>query len=619
MALTLAELFAERTRKLDKQSEYRRLKKKRLHHQIVAFDSEGVTDGDGTHRTILLADSTGRTIHASSLSTVQALEFLLAAPTGTLNVWFSGNYDVYMLLGDVPRSTLEHLWEQKTVKWKGYQISFRPKHTFSVKRGNRSFHSYDVFGFFQMSFVAALDEWQVGTPAERDALQAMKDARGVFDESEREKIAGYCLQECRLLVELVTRLRDATLSAGLHLNRWDGAGAIAATLLQSHNMKEYIREWEPYYERLYQHAYFGGRFELAESGYEGKAYGYDIRSAYPSAMRVLPCQCSLRTVRLHTASAYQLLHVRWRISDASWGPFPFRKQSLIYYPLEGEGWYWSIEVDAARVLYPDSIEILDGIAFVSECEHVPFSWIEPAYEQRAQWKLEGNAAQLPFKLGLNSLYGKLAQRIGWQGKRPPYQSYFWAGMVTAHTRAQLLYAIAQNPEAIIWTATDGIMSKEPLNLPIGSKLGEWEYKEWEQTFGIMPGVYQVTTEGKAKWKTRGFGIKEVDFDALIECYKANPIYGEYRYQTTRFVGLGAALMLPDYSGHFRRWITSERRITFFPQRRVLSDPLQSTPPIRYAPPGKIADGLSEPYGASAEWESDRALYDLDAWIDEDQP
>ena len=63
----------------------------------------------------------------------------------------------------------------------------------------------------------------------------------------------------------------------------------------------------------------------------------------------------------------------------------------------------------------------------------------------------------------------LAQRIG----KAAFANMIWAGLITAITRAKLNDAIALDPLNILMLATDALYSLQPLDLPLGDRLGQW--------------------------------------------------------------------------------------------------------------------------------------------------
>src|SRR4029077_14096126 len=113
----------------------------------------------------------------------------------------------------------------------------------------------------------------------------------------------------------------------------------------------------------------------------------------------------------------------------------------------------------------------------------PFDWVGEWYYMRQAMDAAGDPRQWWLKLILNSLYGKFAQQVG----RAVWHSWLWAGMITAHTRAQLLSAIALDPTAVVMTATDAVYSTRGLELPISSSLGDWEGQALGEAFVVQSG------------------------------------------------------------------------------------------------------------------------------------
>lgn len=608
----------------------------KMKQQIIAIDGEGVTDPNGDHRYIILAASDGSHIAAHSLSTLECFEYLLGLPKHRLIVGFSINYDICKWLVSLKREKLETLWKDGTVWWLGYKIRWAPGKFIRIAHGKRSVLVYDVFGFYQQSFVKALNEWRVGTAEQVERITSMKASRSSFSEETIAEILGYCFEECTLLVELVEKLRSALIEGGITLNKWYGAGAIAAAIFEKEGVKEYIgRKGEngkpigppEKYSHPIISAYYGGRFEMHKSGGFQNVYGYDIRSAYPYVLSGLPCLAHVTWEELEgfVPTEYGIYRCEWDIPEGGiWGPFPFRVQSTrqIVYPLRGCGWYHASEVRAALKMYPDYIQIKRTIVIKVRCEHRPFAYVSEYFKYRAKLKAQGSQAQLTLKLGLNSMYGKTAQGVGWGDQKPPYQSYVWAAMITAGTRAMLLEAIAQSPDTILWTATDGIMSTAPLQLDVGNGLGEWEASVLDSAFSVQSGVYELVKDGKTEIKSRGFGKAETSFDEIKKCFSSDPVNGEFEYTTTRFVGLGAALMRTDFWEYFGKWKPMSRRVKFQQSKRWFGGLEDGV--VTHLPSSGVANqDESAPYVGKSSWtdlwERETADDTLQIMLDSDQP
>ena len=192
-----------------------------------------------------------------------------------------------------------------------------------------------------------------------------------------------------------------------------------------------------------------------------------------------------------------LAKVSFSHPDGPWCGFPFRHNGSLCWPLQGTGWYWSTEIEAAQRSLGAKIVVRDLWVARRECNCRPFDWVRAVYDERR--RLGADTRGYPLKVGLASLYGKMAQRSG----RGPYHDPVAAGLITAMTRARLVEALGQDPQAVVMLATDAIFSTRPLSLDIGGELGQWEEKLWPDLFIAQPGVYWSPSKLEMSVKSRG--------------------------------------------------------------------------------------------------------------------
>jgi hypothetical protein len=359
-----------------------------------------------------------------------------------------------------------------------------------------------------------------------------------------------------------------------------------------------------------QGAYFGGRVELLHQGVHHDVAAADLISAYPAAMLDLP---SLKGARLHKRKRFNpdkmgVWRVRWdlrnggdkgqrgRADQQLLAPFPVRHKYSIFYPLAGEGHYHTVEVANAIALgYPITVDygyVLTG----PHLDQRPFAWIAEVYAARLRLKREGRAAEKAVKLGINSVYGKLAQGYGLHS-RPKFQSYFWAGYITAKTRARVLAAATAALDPIM-IATDGIYARRFGKLGPSRGLGNWERGSADKLFAAQPGVYEAEVDGVALQKSRGFFASEVDYAELEAGFEVEGSDFVYHYNSHRFNGLGGSLARKDFS-IWRRWTDENRSILLWPERKIAG------PEGRLYPfPGMLR---SEPYRPKVSLIDARAL------------
>lgn len=561
---------------------------------FLAIDGESYTVNND-HRYVLLATSEGTYIYNDTGLTSRAcLEFLLnIGKRKKIAVCFGLNYDVNMLLGDLPRNRLEQLWETNETRWRGYSLEWVPRKWFRIRhRDGRKVSIYETFGFFQTSFINALKAWEYEPPRE---IEQGKQRRGSFTQSERDAVIKYCIIECEMLADLMRDLRTSVNSVGISPTSWSGAGALAAATLRKFGVAEHHRydfRAPTDAREMIAHGYFGGRVELYQQGHFSTIHNYDVISAYPAYIQDLPSlHGRWRKVRKFNPDCYGLWRVSWKGCKGPLTPFPVRHKKEIYYPTSGDGIYHTAEVAAALDCgFP--VTVHNGYKYTPDTDEKPFDFVPELFAERARLKAKGHAGQKALKLALNSLYGKLAQGEGYKGKLPRYQSYFWAGFITAGTRAQLIRAMATNPEAMVMCATDGIFSAEPLDIDLGTGLGDWEHEQLTDMFAAQPGVYAATnSDGERIQKSRGFFAREIDYDKLRADFDKYGCYASYKYNSRRFIGLGVALAAKDFD-IWRTWPLQARRITLTPTRRE-PDKMKGNP-IRHHPYDRV-NQLSEPY------------------------
>jgi len=517
----------------------------------------------------MLANSVGGYLeNRDGIPTRDILEMFLACDADGIHVIYGGNYDVNMLLRDVARPFLETLYATGEVEWHGYIIRWRPSKSFHVTHGERSFLLYDILPFFQTSFVNACDEY-LGTEWEgREHVIREKARRGSFQETDLRNVAEYNRLELVTLVRLANELRERLHKVEIRVSRWDGPGAIASAIYQKYETKSYRDAAPVEVARAARYAYAGGRFELIRKGHTtNPTYQYDIRSAYPSALRGVPCLVHGHwrhvgtTTRVVPFGVYRVQVTRPRTTLTQPHPLFMRnRDGTVYYTQESHGWYWTPEAELGLEM---GGVIHEGWEWVPECEHQPFHFIEPLYNKRAALKKAGDGAHVGLKLGLNSLYGKLAQQVGYDPgpplRIPPFHCLEWAGYTTSHCRANVYRATLSAPHDVIAFETDAVFSRVPLDLPLGTRLGEWDETVYSSLTYYKSGMYYATkTDGTQVEKCRGINKGSIDrgmvIRALARDKRGQP--ASLPASQTRFITLGQALH--QNFDVWRHWITGPR-------------------------------------------------------------
>ena len=615
MTRTPAARASERRRRAKpagRASEARRRRAQTDRRPFVGCDGEGSgTDDLGRQHYMLFRMGDRELFTGQPLTTAECLDHICDAPHGPIYVGFAFGYDVTMILRDLPAERRARLFEDKEdangatrrTYWRNWAIEYLPRNYLTVARLYRvrtpdgrlvprtvpgsSRTIYETFGFFQKSFLASLKMFGVGRD-HWETIERNKAERAGFDATTPE-VRRYCAIECDLLADMMQAFRQCCLDAGIRPRTWNGAGKLSKALHaanetpRAHLLSALI---DDDVTRTASLAYYGGRFEVSRIGLmPGPVYAYDINSAYPDAMRNLPCLLHGRWERL---TAAQMQRALAESDDITVGTVRFRHRSegrqhlcglpvrqktgRLCWPVEGVGTYWSEEIRSARDLGCHAVYQGPGWRFVRTCDCDPFRWVPALYAYRKS--LGKDLAGYPIKVGINGLYGTLAQRIG----AGPYKCMIWAGLITARTRAKLNRAVAMDRDAVCMLATDAVFATRPLALPLSGDLGAWEQSDHKSLFIAQPGIYWGPPDHAAvrKMKSRGAPIAffadktdrfetawrhyaEADNAALAPGWGTPTRPPRVPVEITLFVGLRLAQARgkPDTAGC---WVRQERQI-----------------------------------------------------------
>jgi len=518
---------------------------------FAGVDGEGGDIGTGRQEYLLLRAGDHVLETGQPLTPMECLRFLADLPHDRTYVSYAFNYDVTMILRDLPVERWARILEPKrgvrgtvlpvcvpyrqTPQDGDVEVNYMPSKEFKVRirRGGewqKFVVIHDTFSFFQTSFANTLRTWLGTDDRYHDVIVAIEENKarradfGPMTDVEREYNHHECIMLARVMSLFAQKLEEAGIPT---LRTWQGPGVIAAALFNKEGLpkrpalgKDTVRgtplligqQW-PEVVLAANRSYYGGRFEPCIMGeITGKVYQYDIRSAYASMYKHLPClvcgkwrktigmMCDLREVGFQ--------HIRFRHHvGIRLGSFPVRlRTGVIQFPVQGEGVYTHYEIQAAiesnNISYGD-IEWLGGWEYVRTCDCVWMHFAEGLYKSRLKVaKRDPNLGRI-FKLALASMYGKLAQSVG----EPVYSNPVWASLITGYVRAQLLSAALRVKQGagVIMLATDGIYTLDEIpGLDIGPNLGQWEVIEHDRgMMTIQSGVYLVHGEDGDKIKSRG--------------------------------------------------------------------------------------------------------------------
>jgi hypothetical protein len=490
-------------------------------------------------------------------------------------------YDQNMIIKSLPARQKLVLHEKGAVRVRRgdtlYRVKWIPgkRLTITRVRGQAkpvSLTIDDIAAFFASSFVSAYSRMfpdDLDTEEFRRVVEG-KNLRAEMMYEDMPRVLSYWQAEIRELERLAERFRTVMYDAGFLIKEWYGPGALANYVRRTYKLAEH--EWggkeanlpAPVHDAS-KRAYYGGRFEQFQAGrIAGPIYAYDIRSAYPFAFTRLP---SLREGGIwqhvdHPTDGVRMGVYRMRFRDPRdlmpWRPQPFpyraKRDANVMYPPMLEGWYWAPEALTGYVYAEGRARVLEGWEWwPADPAERPWGIFQTMYDRRAMLKRQGNPMEMAFKLGPNSMYGKMAQRVGWdEEKKTPPRAHTLpiAGWITAYCRASILEIVGRMPaESVIAIETDGIFSTCPpdeLGIDIGPGLGQWEVKQYDEMIYIQSGVYLARTGDV--WhspKSRGMDASSITPERIGAWLDASPAGCRWEAlelpQRERFLGLGAAI------------------------------------------------------------------------------
>lgn len=583
-----------------------------------AWDGEGAEHdepGQPQRYVLMAANGHPHLYREEGIPTAEALGWLIEhqqAQPG-IQIAFGSSYDVNMILADLDPEEVAALYLETDwtveIDEQEWRLQWIPGKLFNVRAPDGTWsRTFDTFGFFQCSFVGALERWGLEVP---EYLREMKERRGSFGGGHEWELKAYSELECRLHAELMDKVRGGLRAHDLKPRTWHGSGAIASAALSRAKVKEYLgrERRSPAVEEAILRAYFGGRTELFRQGEQASAAQYDINSAYAAALRLLPdgrgaWRLSKGGWELEGKfSPWGLWRVSWDLQDEAeiLTPFPFRKGRGIFYPVRGEGWYHAPELRAALRIYGEKIRVHTGYVFEPQTAARPFAFVEELYALRQELAADGDPAATALKFGLASVWGKLSQATARDGKVPTYQDYFWSGACTALVRAWMLELAAHHRERLIQVSTDGLLlaglDDSPLDELLGRGLGDLRRTDLQEVLIAQPGMMAGwdAEDGELVLQTRGFFRREIDFEKLRSIWRHSGPRGSLATSGVRFYGIGTCLALGTFAD-WRKWKMHRQSLSLHSSRKYYEH-LNSGGGGSYQllPPYEVEHGLSGIY------------------------
>jgi DNA polymerase family B len=341
----------------------------------------------------------------------------------------------------------------------------------------------------------------------------------------KKEIRWYCIEDCRLTKQLAEHwLNTFQKQFGFLLRSWVSSGYCAEKVLINNDIfPPYFNDIEYQTQDIAWKAFYGGRFELITKGFIGTCYLYDINSAYPYALTLLPDILDGTWIddsnKINPQAALGFFCISANIDNTvKIAPFPFRtKNGKMIYPIGKFITYVTLE--ELKVVKGDSrikYEILDSWQFIpnKNCRYPFKQFIEEQFYKRLELKEKKDPLEQAIKVVLNSIYGKMAQRIN--NRMGNLFNPVISAFITGYTRAQLYRFMREHDleRSVVAFATDSIAVTKKIDNLDSKRLGEMKLdKQADDVIFLSNGFYRFN----GKWKQRGIGYdneKKVEISHL---------------------------------------------------------------------------------------------------------
>ena len=500
----------------------------------------------------LIADSDGNYIDTfkTGISIESVLKFLTRKRLETSwNFFYNLGYDASVILKLLGKVLNNYKKTRKLrFKYENYTLTYYPKKVLKIQKNHHSWNFYDIAQYFSYKNLAKAYQENIGSLPEN--YQEFKSKRSGFSPTfykvNKNQIRKYCINDCKFTKELSEHWIELFHEAfGFYPARWISSGYLAEKVLINNEID--IPKFDKFPYELQEFAYrcyFGGRFEILERGFIGKAYLYDINSAYPFAFASIPDITKGKWIKrktIHSKALLGFFKIEANLPDSKHiPPFPFRRDNLaktLVFPTGSFVTYCTLD-EIKSCENPSWHKILESWQYLDEKPVYPYKkFIQKFYNKRLELKEQNNPLELPIKIILNAIYGKTGQRNG-QKIGNLFNPIIFS-TITGKTRSQLYrFCVERNLEKdVISFATDSICTTKKINLQT-KKLGEFSLdKKGTDVYYLQNGIYRFSKI----WKKRGIGnIGSKEIEHLDTFERGGKLY--YKFEVNRVSQLRSSIL-----------------------------------------------------------------------------
>jgi len=453
---------------------------------VIGIDTESMTNGYA----FLVADSRER--HAWIRSFDDVIKFFDCEDYAhCILVAFNLNFDAGVMLKWLGKDVCVELIDNNRVSLPSCTLEYIPSKYLQFRFGNRFVRVFDVAQFFQGSL-----NWNANHYLGMSKIDV--DSKTFTEEDyDRQDLVTYCSNDAVLAGGLGEYVVTAFDKLGVNVRGL----ASPANVLESYILDQLMvrnpvhcvpREALEFAVRSFD----GAWFENFKAGYFPKTYRYDIVSAYPSVIR-----------NLVDLSLGYWVHSKTRPRDALYG-YAYAKLTVpktyisptVFTNAVGDDLRpygtWSRYVSMGRIDWLRSrggkAEIMNAWWFVPFTKVYKFRGVVDKFFKVKKDAKADSMEKWSSKIALAGMYGKFLQHKG--GRAGRLYNPVYADEITSRNCLKVADACMQKPEAIIAVMSDCVIATEPLDLHLGSNIGDWCLKKPGASLWIGPAQYEA--EGK---------------------------------------------------------------------------------------------------------------------------
>jgi len=612
-----------------RQKRYKRHKKTSL--EVIGLDTETLINGN----IFLFADSLANYIWRPTR--YQILKFLIESRYQEhLNFFYNLQFDSQGVLKNFSEELLKTLIVEGSIKnlplgggkVKPFNIKYLEPLHLRITQGHKTTYYYDLAQFYQyLSLDVAAGKFIT------DHKNPIRDYDFTLDniEDRKEEIIEYCIKDAKLVQRLGEETKANFEKLGIYEKNYLSPAFftqryiihwanIRKTIISDKEAKEKkatdllrLKHSDTTPMEYAYNAYSGGWFEIQKRGHFEKLYKYDIASAYPAVMRELinidPLIYTSKTGKEHgyrewlfsktwiPEAKFAFVRAHLDIRDSNYiSPIPLYFTEggtpLKIYPT-GEFITTITKNDFLFVnAHLGKAKLIDGWFFVCD-ENTPLVLnhvIDRLYKRKCELKEaaktdpKAGVEYLNVKLLLNSMYGKFIQAIDVKelvdgnitvkGKRTgTLWNPVWASIITSEVRLQIAKAFLKRPETLASIQTDGVLTTEPLDIPLGKKLGDWDFEGSGEGLIVVSGVNEILGL-KDPMRHRGFGKRFGEggkYDSLFRYFRDHKHAKDVYVENSRPISLMEGLIptRKEWSvADINRFIVDKKHFGFLEKKRA---------------------------------------------------